>query len=396
MMLLTKHNMTEPSCNRFRCGLRGAGWLALAAAMFAGSTSLLQTSLLAQDNSSLQAALPDVGAPPVPPSPDAPPATAAADGVGVDEVGVGEVTVESELTELSEPTEPSKATVSQAAESQAAESQADESQAATVRTLSVEPRTRPLLPANSPAWITAAPDFSSAVHRLPVGSLPTNGPEETDGALDEPLRAALYDYVDSQVIQQPGASERLHEQLSTQYIRRNLIEDPAGYTAELTTSNGAMYQKWVMVSITPEQREQLRAWHREALQRDRLAPLGLGVVAAIGFIGLSHMVLRRMYGLPKTKPITSQNYVALPIHLPPVVQQEKNRVQHQKKSCCGFGGAGKPIVLGLFIVFAVLGTMFFSVVERKQQKQQKRRVAEVEIRMADLQSATTERAYGPP
>jgi len=329
-------------------------WLLLSVLMFAGS-HVLTTTLPAQDTPVLHAAQPDAGSPPIPPSPAAPPAVAAPEAEGV-----GEVTAETEFNSVD------------------ANPLAAASQAETVRTLSVEPRTRPLLPANSPAWITAAPDYSAAIHRIPVGSLPTTRADETEGGLDEPLLAALYDYVDTQVVQQLGASQKLHSQLSVNYIRRNLIEDPAGYTAELTTSNGPMYQKWVMLSVTAEQREQLKTWHREALQRERLAPLGLGVVASISFIGLSHIVLRRLYGLPKPKPLTSQNYVALPIHAQPAGQLKK-------KKCCGFGGGTvKPIAIGLFIGFILLGTISKRAFERHRES---RRATETNIEMLEFSSA---------
>ncbi len=342
-MIPTQPTMTEPTRNRVHRNQSRSNWWLLTVLVFANSHLLAtmlpamentlpaqENTLPAQDNSELQAAPPDAGSPPIPPNPAAPPAA-----VAPEAEGVGEVTAEREFNSL-DLSPPANA------------SQPDASQAETVRTLSVEPRTRPLLPANSPAWITAVPDYSAAIHRIPVGSLPTTRADETEGGLDEPLLAALYEYVDTQVVQQPGASEKLQPQLSVNYIRRNLIEDPAGYTAELTTSNGPMYQKWVLVSVTAEQREQLKTWHREALQRERLAPLGLGVVAAIGFIGLSHMVLRRLYGLPKPKPLTSQNFVALPVHAQPVGKQKK---------CCGIWGLGKSIVLGLFIVFILLSTL---------------------------------------
>lgn len=347
-MMPTQPTMTESTRNRVHRNQSRSNWLLLSVLVFA-SSHLLATALPAQDNTlpaqdntGLHAAQPDAGSPPIPPSSAAPPTAAAPEAEGVGEVA--------EATEFN----------SVDSSPQAAAPQAAASQAETVRTLSVEPRTRPLLPANSPAWITAAPDYSSAIHRIPIGSLPTSRADETEGGLDEPLLAALYEYVDTQVVQQPGASQKLHSQLSVNYIRRNLIEDPAGYTAELTTSNGPLYQKWVMLSVTAEQRSQLKKWHREAVQRERLAPLGLGVVATIGFIGLLHVLLRQLYGLPKPKSLSSQNYVALPIHAQPAGQLKK-------KKCCGIWGLGTPIVLGLFIAFILLGTIY-RVMERGRER----------------------------
>ena len=136
-----------------------------------------------------------------------------------------------------------------------------------------------MLPENRPAWVGAAPDFSSAQHYLYVGSLPTQDPNKVDKALDEPLVAAVRNYIDQEVINQLGAADAMP--LTAEFIRKNLIDNPEGFECELATGQEPAYQKWVTVRITPEQRELFRQWHTEAVQRTRLAPLGINLVAVL-------------------------------------------------------------------------------------------------------------------
>ncbi len=179
----------------------------------------------------------------------------------------------------------------------AAQSVANESRKTdleSVRTLSVEPGLRPMLPEDRPAWVGALPDFTSAQHFLYVGSLPTTDRSEVDEALDAPLLAAVRNYIDQEVVNEQGAANAMP--VTPAFIRRNLIDNPEGYECELTTGQEPLFQKWVTVRITPEQRDQFRKWHTEATQRSRLAPLGVGLVAVLSVISLSHIVLGRFRG----------------------------------------------------------------------------------------------------
>lgn len=101
----------------------------------------------------------------------------------------------------------------------------------TVRTLSVEPGLRSMLPDDRPAWVAAPPDLSSSQHFLYVGSLPTRLQSEADAALDAPLVAAVRNYIDQEVIKEVGASSTMP--VTAEFIRRNLIDSPAGYECEL-------------------------------------------------------------------------------------------------------------------------------------------------------------------
>ncbi len=68
-----------------------------------------------------------------------------------------------------------------------------------------------------------------------------------------------------------------------------------------------MYQKWVTVRITPEQRELFKQWHREAMQRKRLGPLGVGLVSLLAVVSLSHMVLHQRHGAKTLPMVDAQN-----------------------------------------------------------------------------------------
>jgi hypothetical protein len=184
-----------------------------------------------------------------------------------------------------------------------------------VRTLSVEPSTRPLLPENRPAWVGAEPDFTTTQHYLYVGSLPTQEQLEVDDALDEPLVAAVRNYIDQEVVNQLGAADSMP--VTAEFIRRNLIDNLAGYECELTTGQEPLFQKWVTVRITPEQRDLFRQWHTETTQRSRLAPLCVGLVAVLSVISLSHVVLRRFSA---SSPLAAVNQ-----HLPEQVVSRKTR-----------------------------------------------------------------------
>ncbi len=158
--------------------------------------------------------------------------------------------------------------------------------------LSVEPGTQPLLPADRPAWIGAVPDFTSDIHRIHVGSSITRNPDEADSLLDVPLVEALRDYVDMQVLDRSGAALDLQRKLTADYVRKNLIDDPSGYVVELNTAGIPMFQKWVTISVTPEQRREIVKWDREATQLKRLLPIGMGMLGLMGFVSLSHLVLK--------------------------------------------------------------------------------------------------------
>lgn len=158
--------------------------------------------------------------------------------------------------------------------------------------LSIEPGTLPLLPHDAPAWVGNLPDLSDDVHRLFVGGQIAESASEAAEGLDTPLVAAVSQYVDRSVLSREGAAQALAGKLTADYVWKNLVDEPAGYVARLNTPGQPMYQKWVTVSITPKQRDEILRWDREAVQRDRLKPIGLGLVSLLGCIGVFHLLIR--------------------------------------------------------------------------------------------------------
>ncbi len=165
------------------------------------------------------------------------------------------------------------------------------------RELSVEPGTLDLLPDDAPAWVGSPPDLSQDVHRLFVGGQIAESEVEAAEGLDASLVRAIRQYVEKHLLHQAGSSRGLSTKLTADYVWKNLIDHRSGYVAKLNTPGQPMYQKWVTVSITPEQRGEMQRWHREALQLQRLAPIGVGFTSLLACVGLLHLILRRKPGL---------------------------------------------------------------------------------------------------
>ncbi|GAB5402512.1 MAG: hypothetical protein Aurels2KO_07430 [Aureliella sp.] len=169
------------------------------------------------------------------------------------------------------------------------------------RELSVAPGGDPLLPEEAPQWVGATPRLDAGTHTLVVSSMATVKRARVDAELDMPLCKTVMDYVQNDLI--AGSSDvDLRHYVTADYIRKNLIDQPEGYVAEIATSNGPMYQKWVKVNVTPEQQKQLKAWYAEAVQGERLPPIGFGLAGLLGVVGLAHLVLRRKHA-PATGPV---------------------------------------------------------------------------------------------
>jgi hypothetical protein len=192
----------------------------------------------------------------------------------------------------SEPESLPASEISQSSELTFLASEPDQANTQAAQELSIEPGAQPLLPENAPAWIGALPETTGEVHRVHVGGQIADSPEEAAQLLDEALVSALSRYVDQSVLQPRGAATGLHKRLTPDYIWKNLIDDSAGYMARLNTSGVPLFQKWVTLSITPEQRDIIAGWNREAMQQQRLAPVGLGMLGLLGSVGLLHLIFK--------------------------------------------------------------------------------------------------------
>ena len=323
---MNQHSQHRPQADQMPNSCHSAnyfGWVALLTV--ASIVAPIQVRIVvAQQTNELSVAAADPGEPPTPPATATPPKsadpkvesenqtettgavssekTSEATSTPANDVTkevtsevASEVTSDAELDSLSITASSLAETKTQAVEKSASKEKSAPA-ADTVRTLSVEPGVRPILPEDRPAWVGASPDYSSEQHRLYVGSLPTSDESDADEALNEPLLAAIRNYIDQEVINEHAAAFQMP--VDGDFIRKNLIDDPKGYVCELSTSQGPMYQKWVTVRVTPEQRELFKRWHVEAAQRKRLAPLGVGLVSALALVSASHLVLRRRHGAP--------------------------------------------------------------------------------------------------
>ncbi len=194
------------------------------------------------------------------------------------------------------------------------------------RELSVEPLS-PLLPKDRPSWIDLEPQYDSDVHRFVVVSLSTPDKSELPSHLDAPLEAEVQQYVNLQLGE--GAGDQLADRLSAAFIRSNFVDDNKSYIAELQTSGGPHFQQWVMVEVTAEQRQQLRLWYNQALQRQRILPLSLGIAGLLSLVGLANLGFRRR----------SQRSAAKAGFVPPVVNIKRaaDRVEDPADANCAIG-----------------------------------------------------------
>lgn len=201
------------------------------------------------------------------------------------------------------------------------------------RRLSVEP-SNSLLPADRPSWIGSEPDFRSSTHRFVVASIPSTREDEVDVNLDASLVEALSSYA----VEQFGddrAGQLLASHLSSAFIRTNYVDDKTSYTAELSTTGGSMYQKWVMVEISPEQQELLKTWYQERIQRERIVPLAVAFVGLLGLVGITNLWFRRSASRNPQAPMMQ------------VIQPA------EKGGCCGKrGGWGYAVAIAIAIAVA--------------------------------------------
>jgi hypothetical protein len=161
------------------------------------------------------------------------------------------------------------------------------------RSLSVEPLGK-LLPDDRPSWLDDKPDLSSNKHSFVVASIPTSLKEEIDSNLSAPLVEGVASYV-NELLADPRAFSLLEDRLTADFIRAQLVDDRHSYTAQITTSAGQMYHKWVKVEITDQQRQRLEVWYREKLQQQRLFPLALGSAGLLSLVGVARLFFNRRW-----------------------------------------------------------------------------------------------------
>ena len=188
--------------------------------------------------------------------------------------------------------------------------QVDDSQPLSVRPLSVDPERKSLLPSNSPAWVSQPADYSQKYHRFNVCSTPEKSVEAADLSLDFALVFAVRQYIDQRVLNENEAAKNLP--ISAKYIRQNLIDKPSGYIAHAIDIDGQTFQKWVQISVSPDQREQFLVWHAEFVQRQRILQLGLGTLFLVSSVGGVHLVLARRQRFNRAVEQQATAVVAVP------------------------------------------------------------------------------------
>ncbi len=246
------------------------------------------------------ALLPDAGLPPAPAIDTETVETQAA--VSAADAPAAEPTASAETAEPAAPPAETPPAVEPTAPATVAEVTSDEqvkqsvesaAKPAEVRELSVEPavQTRPVLPVDRPAWVGAPNDTSERVHRLYVTSFTAGSREEVEKEemLDEPMVAAVRLYLDEMFPGQNAWKLRV----TSDFIRHNLLDKSTDYVVETIRPTGPEYQKWVILQVSPEQREYFAAQLRELKQQQRMSILGVGLAAVLGMTGLLNLAFNR-------------------------------------------------------------------------------------------------------
>ena len=242
--------------------------------------------------------------------------------------------------------------------------------------LSVEP-TSQMLPKDRPSWIDMEPDLESEVQRFVVASIPTSLKNEVDSNLDATLVEAVKNYVNQQF--GADADELINDRLTAAFIQTNLVDDKKSYVAELQTGEGPLFQKWVMVEITPEQRNHLRLWVHQQVQRQRVLPLGLLLSALLTTVGLTHLILRRRTTVP-------DNLKATQIQPANPVPFGNSKSTLCRKSRCARFGAITALAIAVLTAIAISSPGNSS---GKKKRHNQRRDVELRLESAKVPSSPT-------
>lgn len=142
------------------------------------------------------------------------------------------------------------------------------------------------IPPGRPEWIDAEPDFTSAVHTIPVASAPFVHEGEARRALDQALVKATREYVAEQLGSELAA--RLI-QYDAKTIKRKVVKADNLYHDVATYSVGPMHEYFALLEFGPEFRKELdRRW--EGIRaKSRLSQVGL-------FGGAGLLLLASIFG----------------------------------------------------------------------------------------------------
>jgi hypothetical protein len=142
------------------------------------------------------------------------------------------------------------------------------------------------IPPGRPEWIDAEPDYTSAVHTVPVASGPYVHEGESRRALDQALVKATKEYIAEQLGSQLAAQLI---QYDAKTIKRKVVKADNLYHDVATYSVGPMHEYFALLEFGPEFRNELdRRWH-EIRATSRLSQVGL-------FGGAGLLLLASVFG----------------------------------------------------------------------------------------------------
>jgi hypothetical protein len=137
------------------------------------------------------------------------------------------------------------------------------------------------IPEGRPAWTEADPDYTSAIHTIPVASGPYVHENESRRALDQALVKATREYVAEQLGSELAA--RLI-QYDAKTIKRKVVKADNLYHDEATYSVGKMHEYFALLEFGPEFRNELDRRWENIRAKSRLSQVGLFGGAGLLFL----------------------------------------------------------------------------------------------------------------
>jgi len=137
------------------------------------------------------------------------------------------------------------------------------------------------IPEGRPEWIDAEPDFSSAIHTIPVASGPYVHEGESRRALDRALVKATKEYIAEQLGSELAAQLI---QYDAKTIKRKVVKADNLYHDVATYSVGPMNEYFALLEFGPEFRNELDRRWSHVRATSRLSQVGLFGGAGLLFL----------------------------------------------------------------------------------------------------------------
>jgi hypothetical protein len=137
------------------------------------------------------------------------------------------------------------------------------------------------IPEGRPEWIDAEPDYSSAVHTIPVASGPYVHEGESRRALDRALVKATKEYIAEQLGSELAAQLIQYDAKS---IKRKVVKADNLYHDVATYSVGPMNEYFALLEFGPEFRNELDRRWSQVRATSRLSQVGLFGGAGLLFL----------------------------------------------------------------------------------------------------------------